>query len=107
MQPYYSKFTVEEHERNKHGPMYMYSYDKEILGLCHPPGNLSVIENHAQIEIIHREDIYVPKEKLVKGLHPRVELDLHNPGFPSLKYIKHTAKLEKAKVFIYIITNFA
>lgn len=107
MQPYYAKFTDKERERNKHGPMYMYSYDKEILGLCHSPGNLSVIENHAQVEIIHREDIYVPKEKLVKGLHPRVKLDLHYPGFPSLKYIKHEANIEKAKVFIYIIANFA
>ncbi|XP_047351100.1 5'-3' exoribonuclease 1 isoform X1 [Vespa velutina] len=101
MEPYYVKLTVEEHERNKHGPMYMYSYDKEILGLCHLPGNLPVIENHAQIKIINREDIYVPKEKLVKGLHPRVKCDIHYPGFPTLKYIKHTANLKKAKVKVF------
>lgn len=111
MEPYYTKLTVEEHERNKHGPMYMYSYDKEIVGLCHSPRNLPVIENHAQVKIINCEDIYVPKDKLVKGLHPRIKLDLHFPGFPTLRYIKHTANLKKAKVFLYIfsgiIMNFA
>ncbi|KAF7400707.1 hypothetical protein HZH66_005891 [Vespula vulgaris] len=101
MEPYYTKLTVEEHERNKHGPMYMYSYDKEIVGLCHSPRNLPVIENHAQVKIINCEDIYVPKDKLVKGLHPRIKLDLHFPGFPTLKYIKHTANLKKAKVKVF------
>ncbi|KAF7403530.1 hypothetical protein HZH68_006324 [Vespula germanica] len=101
MEPYYTKLTVEEHERNKHGPMYMYSYDKEIVGLCHTPRNLPVIENHAQVKIINCEDIYVPKDKLVKGLHPRIKLDLHFPGFPTLKYIKHTANLKKAKVKVF------
>ncbi|XP_043669186.1 5'-3' exoribonuclease 1 isoform X2 [Vespula pensylvanica] len=101
MEPYYTKLTVEEHERNKHGPMYMYSYDKEILGLCHTPRNLPVTENHAQVKIINCEDIYVPKDKLVKGLHPRIKLDLHFPGFPTLKYIKHTANLKKAKVKVF------
>ncbi|XP_015189014.1 PREDICTED: 5'-3' exoribonuclease 1 isoform X2 [Polistes dominula] len=101
MKPYYEKLTEEERERNKHGPMYMYSYDKDVLGLCHTLGNVSVIESHSHVEIINREDIYVPKEKLVKGLHPRVNLDVYYFGFPTLKYIQHIAELKQAKVKIF------
>ncbi|XP_043500398.1 5'-3' exoribonuclease 1 [Polistes fuscatus] len=101
MKPYYEKLTKEERERNRHGPMYMYSYDEEVLGLCRALGNLSVIDSHSHIEIINRKDIYVPKEKLVKGLHPRVNLDVYYFGFPTLKYIQHTAELKQAKVKIF------
>ncbi|KAK2584112.1 hypothetical protein KPH14_006553 [Odynerus spinipes] len=101
MEPYYAKLTPAEQKRNMHGPMYLYSYTQENLGICHALGNLPAIENHAEMQVISREDIYVPREKLVKGLHPRVDLSLHYPGFPTLNYIPHTASLEKAKVKVF------
>ncbi|KAI4476699.1 hypothetical protein M0802_014829, partial [Mischocyttarus mexicanus] len=101
MEPCYEKLTKEERERNKHGSMYMYSYDEEVVGLCHAFGNLSVIECHSQIERINYEDIHVPKEKLIKGLHPCANLDVYYPGFPTLKYIPHTAELKQAKVKVF------
>lgn len=102
MAPHYNKLTPEELARNKHGPMHLYSYTVENLGIYEAPGNFPSIMNHAKVQLINRQDIFVLREKLVHGLCPGVKLDIYSPGFPTLKYINHTSNLDKAKVSLFI-----
>ncbi|XP_076236219.1 5'-3' exoribonuclease pacman [Calliopsis andreniformis] len=101
MAPYYDKLTPDEQERNKHGPMYVYSHTNENMGVYKAPEYFPDIVSYASVQLINREDIFVPREKLVRGLCPGVKLDTYCPGFPTLRYIKHTAKLEKARVKVF------
>lgn len=98
MAPHYSKLTLEERARNQHGPMCLFTYTDEDLGVYKSPEYFPDIINHASMKLINREDIFVPREKLVRGLCSGVNLDVYHFGFSSLRYIEHTAKLEKAKV---------
>ncbi|XP_076300031.1 5'-3' exoribonuclease pacman isoform X2 [Lasioglossum baleicum] len=98
----YSKLTSEELARNKHGPMCLYFYTDEDRGVNKAPEYFpDTLHNHAAVMLINPEDILVPRSKLIKGLHPNVKLDICCPGFPTLRYIKHTASLEKAKVKVF------
>lgn len=99
MNPCYAKLTPDEKQRNSHGPMYVYSYTKDDLGLYVAPEYFPKLsKNHAKLEEIKWQDIMVPKEKLVKGLCPNIRLDVYFPGFPTLKHVEHTSELRKAKV---------
>ncbi|XP_029050758.1 5'-3' exoribonuclease 1 [Osmia bicornis bicornis] len=102
MAPYYVNLTPEEQRRNKHGSMYCYTHSTQSMG------RYEAVSEHfhdfvstANVVAINREDIIVPREKLVKGLCNGVQVELHFPGFPTLQYIQHTATLEKAKVKVF------
>ena len=43
----------------------------------------------------------ITRDKLVPGLVPGVKLDIFFPGFPTLKHVSHTAKLEKRGVRVF------
>ncbi|XP_003702478.2 5'-3' exoribonuclease pacman [Megachile rotundata] len=101
MAPHYDKLTPEEKARNKHGPMYCYTHTEENLGVYKAVEYFPDIISHAKALAINREDLIVPEEKLVKGLCPGVQIELYYPGFPTLRYIEHTATLEKAKVKVF------
>ncbi|CAK9827029.1 5'-3' exoribonuclease 1 [Anthophora retusa] len=101
MAPLLDKLTPEEKARNKHGPMCLFTYTEENLGVCKASDYFPNVVNHAKLQLINREDILIPKEKLNKGYCPSVKLDLYYPGFHTLRYIEHTANLEKAKVKVF------
>ncbi|XP_054016668.1 5'-3' exoribonuclease 1 [Hylaeus anthracinus] len=101
MEPRLSELTPEEQARNKHGPMRMFTYTDANMGICKAPKYFHDFVSHASVQLINREDIIVPREKLVKGLCPGVNLDLYCPGFPTLKYIEHTTSLEKNVVKVF------
>ncbi|KZC09221.1 5'-3' exoribonuclease 1 [Dufourea novaeangliae] len=101
MAPYYPKLTPEERERNQHGPMCLYSYTEDEMGVQKAPEYFPDIVSHATVQFINYQDIIVPREKLVRGLCPGVKLDVYCPGFPTLRYIEHTWTLEKAKVKVF------
>lgn len=85
------RLSAEEHVRNTHGPMYVYKHTPEDLGAYVAPAYFPTItHNHACVQLVKREDIAVPQDRLVKGLCPDVRLDTYFPGFPTLKHIKHT-----------------
>lgn len=98
MAPRYPQITPEERARNRHGPMCLFTYTEENLGAYKAPQYFPDIINHAKVQLINREDIAVPREKLIRGLCPGVKLDVYYPGFATLQYIEHTASLEKVKV---------
>lgn len=104
MQPHLSKLTSEEQARNKHGRMRLYSYTDEEEGISEKTIYFPEIISHAKKSLISREDIFVPKQNLVRGLSPGFDLNMYYPGFPVLRHIHHTATLEKAKV-VYLSSS--
>lgn len=102
MKPGNEKLEDDEKQRNKHGPMCVFTYQDTSKGDYKAPEYFPTFVNHAKMELVNRDEILVPKEKLRKGLCPGVRLDLHFPGFPTLKHIDHTAKLLQAKVHFVI-----
>ena len=103
MEPYNAELTEEEKERNKHGPMCIFTYTNEDMGQYSVPEYFPSIHSHAKCELVNRDDILVPQEKLVKGLCSGVKLSVYFPGFPTLQHIEHTATLEKAKVSLLYV----
>ncbi|XP_076757497.1 5'-3' exoribonuclease pacman isoform X2 [Xylocopa sonorina] len=103
MAPHYAKLTSEERARNKHGPMCLFSYTENNLGVYKVPEYFPEVNviNHAQVQLISREDIFVPREKLIRGLCPGVKRDVYYPGFPTLQYVEHTACLAKSEVKVF------
>lgn len=102
MQPHLSKLTMEEKARNKHGPMCLYSFSDEIRRDQKATIYFPEFTNCAQLSLINRDDIFVPREQLVVGLSVDFDLEVYYPGFPILRHLQHTAHLEKARVYIYI-----
>ncbi|XP_020295073.1 5'-3' exoribonuclease 1 isoform X2 [Pseudomyrmex gracilis] len=101
MQPHLSKLTTEEQARNKHGPMCLYSYTEEIQNVYQETIYFPQFTSHAQVQLLHRDDIFVLREKLIRGLSPGFDLSLYYPGFPTMRHLRHTAHLEKAKVKVF------
>ncbi|XP_078043775.1 5'-3' exoribonuclease pacman isoform X2 [Augochlora pura] len=102
MAPHYFKLTLDQLARNKHGPMCLYFYTEEDMGVHKAPEYFpDTLHNHAAVKLINSEDIIIPREKLIRGLHPKVKLEIYCPGFPMLQHIKHTASLEMAKVTVF------
>lgn len=107
MQPHLSKLTPEEQERNKHGQMCLYSYTDKNLESYEETSHFPKIISHAQMSLISRDDIFVPKEKLVRGLSPGFDINVYYPGFPKLQHIPHTASLTKAEVHLSALIRFS
>ncbi|EZA57402.1 hypothetical protein DMN91_008681 [Ooceraea biroi] len=101
MQPHLSKLIDEEHTRNKQGPMCLYSYTDEIRSIYKDTKYFPEFISHAQVTQMNRNDIFVPKERLVQGLAQDFDLDVYYPGFPLLRHLPHKASLEKAKVKVF------
>ncbi|XP_050548279.1 5'-3' exoribonuclease 1-like [Daktulosphaira vitifoliae] len=96
------KLSDDEKKRNSHGPMYLFKYTKENMGIVSnskyfPP----IQESHAHRILINREDIAVDPNDLVKGLCPNVNLDVYHVGFPTLHLIPITAELLKKGVKVF------
>lgn len=109
MQPQLSRLTTEEQARNRYGPMSLYSYTDEIRSVHKTTLYFPEFVSHAQVKLMNRDDIFVPRDQLIGGLSPDFDLDVYYPGFPILRHLDHTAHLEKAKVHISefdIVSNF-
>ncbi|KYN27760.1 5'-3' exoribonuclease 1 [Trachymyrmex cornetzi] len=101
MQPHLSRLTLEEQARNKHGPMCLYSYTDESHSVHKTTIYFPEFTNHAQVKLMNREEIFVPREQLIRGLSPGFDLDIYYPGFPTLRHLDHSAHLEKARVKVF------
>lgn len=101
MEPYNKLLTPEEVKRNQHGPMLMYEYTEEDLGVYKSPNYFPSVRSQALCTEISIEDIQVPKEKLIKGAYPGAKFDIFYPGFPTLKHLQYKSELRKAKVKVF------
>ncbi|XP_053211883.1 5'-3' exoribonuclease 1-like [Panonychus citri] len=98
------QLTEKERKRNSHGPHLQFTYVREhqtpILSTL--PGILPDIEvNHAKLVRVHKDAYCIPMKSIVKGLLPGIDPDVYTPGFPTLRTMKHTARLEKASVRVF------
>lgn len=100
MEPCNAKLTADEVKRNQHGPMSIFTYTEEDQDIYEAPEYFPSIKNHAKMQLVKREEILVPQDKLVKGLCQGVQLGVYYPGFPTLQHVPHSASLSKAKVLI-------
>ncbi|CAL1299821.1 unnamed protein product [Larinioides sclopetarius] len=96
--------TEEEKKRNRHGPHLLYTYiDKSsgpfrsFLPGYYPPTNAV----HAKVTEIEQDFFRLPPEKLVKGLCDGVVMDKFIIGFPTLRTLKHSAKLKNERVKVF------
>jgi len=102
MAPLYPKLSPGEAARNTHGPMWVGSHVMEDVGQYPAPAYFPTIEkSHCKFDLVDREAWQVPIHKLKKGLMEGVKLDLFFPGFPTLKHIRHTARLSKTGVRVF------
>lgn len=102
MKPCNNELTIDEANRNKHGPMIIYNYTELDLGEYKAPTHFNTItNNHAEFELVYLKDIQVPREKLIKGAYPGVKFDVYYPGFPTMKHLKYTGTLQKSKVKVF------
>ncbi|XP_071639281.1 5'-3' exoribonuclease 1 [Temnothorax longispinosus] len=101
MQPHLSRLSTEEQARNKHGPMCSYSYTDEIRSVHKATVYFPEFVSHAEVKLMNRDDIFVPREQLIRGLSPGFDLDVYYPGFPILRHLNYTAHLDKAKVKVF------
>lgn len=100
--PLEHKLNIDEARRNSHGPMMVVDYSADDLGPYPAPAYFPTVErNHALARQVWRKEWDVPIPKLRKGLMEGVKLDVFFPGFPTLKHIRHTAKLQKAGVRVF------
>lgn len=100
MQPHLSKLTPEEQQRNTHGKMRLYSFTDDEMGIHEETSHFPEVDNHVYVSLISDDDIFVPKQRLVKGLSPGYDINVYYPGFPKLHYIDHRASLKKAEVYL-------
>ncbi|XP_011501827.1 PREDICTED: 5'-3' exoribonuclease 1 [Ceratosolen solmsi marchali] len=101
MEPCNKNLTAEEKRRNRHKQMSVYTYTEISQGFHMAPEYFPSIESYAQIELVDRETIIVPQDKLIKGIHKGFDRDVLLPGFPMLQHIPHTCLVSKAKLKIF------
>lgn len=97
------ELTPEEKARNVHGPMYIYEYNKTSQGQLEGPlptfpsiGNLMCTEKKT-----FREEIQVPKEKLVLGPSKGAMKNVYFVGFPTFKHLEYTSQLRNSSVKVF------
>ncbi|RWS07877.1 exoribonuclease 1-like protein [Dinothrombium tinctorium] len=97
----YDKLSETEKKRNKHGPHLLFTYSEENLGFY--PSSLlgvfpNIVNNHAKCEEIHQNAFRIkPKaNNSKKNIKELVVI-----GFPTLKYVKFKASLEKLRIRVF------
>lgn len=90
MEPYNRRLSLDEIKRNTHGPMLVYTYTDDDLGIYTAPEYYPPVKsNHAKLQPLTIEEIRIPQEQLLKGLYPGINLDTFYPGFPTMKHLKY------------------
>lgn len=97
--------SAQERQRNCHGPHLLFTYTPERQ----PPYPTSlpgtaftdVAINHAHLEELDSDHFRIPKEQVVHGLSKGCRTDVQFPGFPTLKFVEHEAKLKEDKIRVF------
>lgn len=95
MLPCNTRLTEEERRRNKHGPMLVYEYTLEDLGVMEAPQYYPPVRHcHAKVTLVTIEEIRVPRDRLIKGPCVGAITDTYYPGFPTFKHLKYKVRLD-------------
>ncbi|XP_066586581.1 5'-3' exoribonuclease 1-like isoform X2 [Prorops nasuta] len=99
IEKHYNELTDEERLRNNYGPMRIFTYTEDDLGVYLAPEYFPNIDNnHAKCSVQIPDKIITPVEKLVWGQSLGEKFIEYFPGFPTLQFIEHTANLENEVV---------
>ncbi|XP_055612977.1 5'-3' exoribonuclease 1-like, partial [Uranotaenia lowii] len=82
--------TDEEKQRNVHGPMIVYEYDKastDQLPACY--GFESIDRLKVRKQLINRDTLHVQDDKIVRGPTKGALLDGYIQGFPTFKHLAY------------------
>lgn len=102
LKKYDNDLTADEKKRNVHGPMYVYTFSSVSQGNLEGPENFPSIGSlFCKEEKVYREEIQVPKDKLVLGPSKGAFTNVYFTGFPTLKHLKYHSelRLQHVKVF--------
>lgn len=110
MKPFDLKLSKKEQKRNLNGLACVFTFSKTSLGQYPIDTAFDSFTNHAQLEYLNSQEMFLPEGELVKGLSPKVSFQLLTfPSFPTLKYVQHTFSLKQIEVnekfIIYITKN--
>lgn len=96
-----------ERQRNKHGPMSVYQFSEDNLGMIQGVLKLPDIPNcYASCKSVPLNDIRVPMNRLVFGKPKGALTDVHFPGFPTMKFLDYTVRILGKEIVSRIINNF-
>ncbi|XP_015791407.2 LOW QUALITY PROTEIN: 5'-3' exoribonuclease 1-like [Tetranychus urticae] len=99
-----SQLSEREKRRNCHGPHLLFTYSKDHQEPVPStlPGFLPDIEvSHAKLVKVNKDAYNIPMNQIRKGLLPGIDPDVYTPGFPTLRTMEHTARLEKANIRVF------
>jgi len=99
-----SQLTETQRKGNQHGPHLRFTYNAAVLqqySSSWPNVFSDIINNHANMQELDINAFQLPIHKIKKGLYLGVKLDVHFPGFPTLKHIEHRAFLSKHRVKVF------
>lgn len=97
-----SELSPDEKARNVHGPMYVYTYSSTSQGSLDAPHSFPSIGNlMCHEKMIYREEIQVPKEKLILGPSKGSMLNVYFTGFPTFKHLNYSSKLRNQNVKVF------
>jgi len=93
-----------ERTHNSHGPHLLYYYTDETQPEY--PSSLpdvfpNVTSNHAKCINLPYTQFQLPVNEIKKGISKKIKLQTHFFGFPSLKFLKFTAKIKNEKVRVF------
>lgn len=96
--------SYQEKRRNKHGPHLIYTYAGEESGMLESPfANVlpDLDRNFAKCVAMDQDAFRLPSEKIRKGLAKGINLNLHMPNFPTLKFVSHRFMIKKERVRVF------
>ncbi|XP_055609359.1 5'-3' exoribonuclease 1-like isoform X2 [Uranotaenia lowii] len=94
--------TDEEKQRNVHGPMIVYEYDKastDQLPACY--GFESIDRLKVRKQLINRDTLHVQDDKIVRGPTKGALLDGYIQGFPTFKHLAYHGTLKEVRVKVF------
>ena len=97
-----TELSVEEKARNVHGPMYIYTYSSTSQGMLQAPLSFQSIGNlMCEEKKVFREEIQVPKDKLILGPSKGAMLNVYFTGFPTFKHLEYRSEFKTKHVKVF------
>eukprot|EP00118_Oscarella_pearsei_P002981 m.12490 g.12490 ORF g.12490 m.12490 type:complete len:1544 (+) comp24099_c0_seq1:68-4699(+) len=103
MEPLESRLTKDEQHRNSVGLCLSYRFDQDTQFNCKAtyPGFPDVTNCKSKCTKLPIDTFSLSPDKVRRGVCPGVKQDVFFPGFPTLKFLKYKARLQKADVRVF------
>lgn len=96
--------TEQERMHNKPGPHLLYEYTEQLQpDFASPLPSVfpNITANRAKCTELPDTQFHLPVHQIKKGISKKIKLQTHFFGFPSLKFLKFTAKIKNEKVRVF------